>query len=82
MLRNIKPIVPKKKCLIKTKSTPLEPPCPKPLYSKLSVPWLEQQGKYIGLKIKRVAATTTFRLNGIFFFFFVSRDSLALEHRR
>ena len=33
--------------------TLLEPPFPKPLFRGLTVSWLEQQGKYIGLKIKK-----------------------------
>jgi hypothetical protein len=31
----------------------LEPHCSIPLYSKLTIPWLEKQAKYIGLKIKK-----------------------------
>jgi hypothetical protein len=54
MLRNKKTHSSLKSSQVKTKSTPLEPPCPKPLYRKLSVIWLEQQGKYIGLKIKKI----------------------------
>jgi hypothetical protein len=62
----------------------LEPSYPKPLYSKLSVPWLEQQGKYIGLKIKKSGNYyNILPKRDIFFLFsFISRDSLALEHRR
>jgi hypothetical protein len=60
---------------MKTKSEPLEPPCPKPLYSKLSVIWLEQQGKYIGLKIKKSGGYYNFlpkrHIFSFFFFLFL-----------
>jgi hypothetical protein len=61
-----------KKSRIKTKSTPLDPPCLKPQHRKLSVIWLEQQGKYIGLKIKKSGSYNSILPKGHLCFFLLS----------
>ena len=58
---------------IKKRSTLLEPPCPKLLYRKLTVSWLGQQRKHIGLKIKKSGCKHDILHIWDLFFFFLLR---------